>query len=74
MIHGVYVKSRPKGKWHLVSISLSPEMAAHDADIIIKQAEKEGNLQVKAAVQYFESSFHIPEVLSEIKEQKSMLN
>lgn len=74
MVHGVYVKSRPKGKWHLVSISFSPEMAAHDAGAIIQQAEKDGNLQLKATVQYFESSFHIPEVLSEVKEQKSMLN
>jgi len=74
MIHGVYVKSRPKGKWHLVSISLSPEIAAQDASQIRKQAEKEGNLQIQATVQYFESSFHIPEVLTEVKEQKSMLN
>lgn len=74
MIHGVYVKSRPKGKWHLVSISLSPEMAAQDAHQIREQAEKEGNPQLQAAVQYFNSSFYIPEVLSEMKEQKSMLN
>lgn len=74
MIHGVYVKSRAKGKWHLVSITLSPEAAAHDAGSILKQAEQDGNNQIKAVVQSFESSFYIPELLSEIKEQKSMLN
>jgi hypothetical protein len=49
-------------------------MAAQDAHQIREQAEKEGNPLLQTAVQYFDSSFHIPEVLSEMKEQKSMLN
>lgn len=74
MFHGIYVKSRPKGVWHLVSITLSPEMAVTDVNAILLQAKKEDNDKIQACIQIFESSFHIPEFLSEVKEQKILYN
>lgn len=73
MFHGVYIKSRPKGKWHLVSITVSPEMASNDLESILKQAKLEDN-EVRACIQIYESAFHIPEFLSEVKEQKLLYN
>lgn len=74
MIHGIYLKSRPKSKWHLVSVTASPESAAHDVEEAIKQAKAEGNDEAVAATQVFESSFYIPHYLDELKEQKPMYN
>jgi hypothetical protein len=74
MIHGIYLKSRPKGKWHLVSTTSSPEAAIHDIDELLKQAKLEGNENAEAASRVFETAFHIPELLNEIKPQKSMFN
>lgn len=74
MIHGIYIKNRPKGKWCLVSVTMSPEIASSNVDAILSQAKLEDNQDVQAKIQIFESSFHIPEFLSEIKEQKLMYN
>lgn len=75
MIHGIYLKSRPKGKWHLVSVTSSLEdAAAHDIDELLKQAKLEGYDNAEAASRCFETSFHIPELLNEIKPQKPMFN
>lgn len=73
MIHGVYVKSRPKGKWHLVSLTISQEAANFDLNAILKQAKQE-NTNIQAAIQSYDSSFHIPEILNEIKDQKLLYN
>jgi hypothetical protein len=74
MIHGVYVKSRPKGVWHLVSVAISAEAASYEQKEVLNQAIKDGNEKAEAAVQLFESAFFIPEYLYEIKEQKLMYN
>lgn len=74
MIHGIYMKSRPKAKWHLVSVAASPEAAQHDVNETLKQAIKDGNDQAEVVFQVFESSFWIPHYLDEIKEQKPMYN
>jgi hypothetical protein len=74
MIHGIYLKSRPKGKWHLVSVAASPEAASHDIDEVLKQAKLEGNENAEAASRCFDTSFHIPESLFEIKSPKPMYN
>jgi hypothetical protein len=74
MIHGIYLKNRPKSKWHLVSIADSPEAAAKDMNDVLNQAKSEGNEQAKVAEQVFDSAFWIPHYLKEIKEQKSMYN
>lgn len=74
MIHGIYLKNRPKSKWHLVSIAASPEAAAQDISEVLKQAKAEGNEQAEAAEQVFESAFWIPHYLNEIKDQKPMYN
>lgn len=74
MIHGIYLKSRPKNKWHLVSVALSAEAANLEIETFKKQALQEGNEEAKVAVQIFDSEFWIPEYVSEIKEQKPMFN
>ena len=74
MIHGIYLKSRPKAKWHLVSVTASPEAASVDLDQFLKQAKLEGNEKAEVASQVFDSGFWIPEFLDEIKRQKPLYN
>lgn len=74
MIHGIYLRSRPTHKWHLVSLATSPETANQEIDAFKKQAEQEGNEHAEVAVQIFESVFWIPEYVDDIKEQKPMFN
>jgi hypothetical protein len=74
MFHGVYVKSRPRGKWYLASLTISAESASEDMNTIIKQAKLEDNISLEVKIQSFESGFYIPEILSEVKEQKLLYN
>lgn len=74
MIYGIYLKSRLKSTWQLVSIALSQEAAMHDIDETLKQTIAEGNENAKVVSQVFESSFWIPHFLKEVKEQKPMYN
>lgn len=74
MIHGIYVKSKPKSKWHLVSVTMSPEAANYEVDERKKLAASEGNEEAQVAIQLFDSVFWIPEYMDEIKEQKALLN
>ncbi len=74
MIHGIYLKSRPKSKWQLVSIAISPEAANADIKDAVNQAKAEGNDEAQAVAQVFESSFWIPHYLNEVKEQKPLYN
>lgn len=74
MIHGIYLKSRPKGKWHLFSIAISAEAANYDSSEALKQAQLSGNDNAEVGIRIFDSNFYIPELLTEIKEQKPMFN
>ncbi len=74
MIHGIYVKSKPKGKWHLYSLVASAEIANQEVEEAKKQAIKDGNEQAEAAIQTFDSAFWIPEYMDEIKDQKPLFN
>lgn len=74
MIHGIYVRNRPKGTWHLVSTAASAEAATYDLDEVLKQAKADGNEQAEAVVQVFESAFWIPQYLHEVKAVKPMYN
>lgn len=74
MIHGIYLKSRPKNKWHLVSYAISAEAANLELEEVKKQAIEEGNERAEVAVQVFDSLFWIPEYMTEIKEQKPSFN
>lgn len=74
MIHGIYLKSRPKGKWHLYSLATTAEAANYDSNIALKEAKRQGNESAEVGIQVFDSSFYIPELLTEIKEQKPMFN
>lgn len=74
VIHGIYLKSRPKGKWHLVSVAVSSEAAEREIDHTLKQAMLQGNEQAECGAQTYDSAFNIPELLSELKSQKLLYN
>jgi hypothetical protein len=74
MIHGIYVKSKPNKKWHLVSTTLSPEAANYEVTERKKLAVQDGNEEAQVAIQIFDSAFWIPEYVDEIKERKALLN
>jgi hypothetical protein len=68
------MKTRPKGKWYYVSLSLSQEKAFQDMNAILDKAKIEDNDNIKACIQSFETGFYIPEFLAEVKEQKLLYN
>jgi len=74
MIHGIYLKTKPKGKWQLVSVTVSPETARAENEEVLKNALSRGNEFAEAAIQLYDSSIHVPEFLSSIKEQKLLFN
>jgi len=74
VIHGIYLKSRPKGKWHLISVAISAEAAQLEIDVTLRNALAQGNDLAEAGVQIYDSAFHIPELLSDLKNQKIMYN
>ena len=74
MIHGIYVKNKPKSKWHLVSLAISAEAANLEIEELKKQAQQEGNDRAEVAIQIFDSAFWIPEYMNEIKDQKPQFN
>ena len=74
MVHGIYIKNRPKSKWQLFSVAASAEIANNDLSKALKQAISEGYENAEVAVQLFDSVFYIPESLPSIKEQKILYN
>lgn len=74
MIHGIYLRNRPKGVWHLVTTTASPESAEHDMNLALKQAKADGNETAEAVIQTFESVFWVPVYLYSVKESKPMFN
>ncbi len=74
MIHGIYVRSRPKNKWQLFSVTVSAEVAMQEAQEAEQKEKLKGNDVFKVAIQSFDSGFHIPEYLSEINDQKPLFN
>ena len=74
MIHAIYIKSKPKNKWHLFSVAVSPEMANQELADAKKQALLDGHEAAEVAIQIFDSVFWIPEYVDVIKEQKPLFN
>lgn len=74
MVHGIYIRTRPKNKWHLVSITLTPEAAKSGSESALESSKAQGNIEAESIIQTFESSFYIPETLSSTKDQKLMYN
>lgn len=70
MIHGIYVRTKPTHKWYLFSTTKSAESAVKELAVAIQIAKIGGNDSGEAAIQVFESPLFIPELLSEIKDQK----
>ena len=71
MIHGIYFRSKPKHKWSLFSVTLSAEAAVKELEVAIKELKK-ATITGQAAIQVFDSSLYIPELLTEIKERKAI--
>lgn len=74
MIHGIYVRTKPKNKWHLFSIAISPEVATQDMEQAKQKVILEGYEKAEVGVQIFDSGFHIPEFLTALKDQKILFN
>ena len=74
MIHGIYTRSNPKAKWHLVSLAISAEAANFDVDQCRKQNELAGREGAEVAVKLFDSVFYIPEYLNEVNDTKILYN
>jgi hypothetical protein len=72
VIHGIYFRSKPKNKWSLFSITQSAETAVKELQVATQEAQKGGNELGEAVIQVFDSQIFIPEILSEIKEQKAL--
>lgn len=72
MIHGIYLRTKPKNRWHLFSITLSAEAATKEVEVARQEAQKGGNELGEAAIQTFDSVIFVPELLSEIKERKAL--
>jgi hypothetical protein len=70
MIHGIYVRTKPTHKWYLFSTTRSAEAATKELAVAKEIAKIGGNELGEAAIQVFETQLFIPELLSEIKEQK----
>ena len=74
MFHGIYLKSRPKSKWHLVAIAPSQEAAVSDMNSALQDAHALGLHEAEVAEQVFDSAFWIPHYLNDVKERKPMYN
>lgn len=74
MIHGIYMRSKPKNRWHLFSVAISSEAANNEVDVCKKQALANGHEEAQVAVQIFDSIFWIPEYVDNIKEHKPLYN
>lgn len=72
MIHGIYIRSKPTHKWHLFSVTKSAESANKELTVAMQFAQIGGNDKGEAAIQTFESQLFVPELLTEIKEQKAI--
>lgn len=73
-IHGIYLKSRPKGKWHLVSLAISAEAANMENKNVLQNAQNQGYNNAEVAIKIFDSNVYIPELLSDIESQKPLYN
>lgn len=73
MIHGVYIRNRPKGIWYLMTVSASAEIAKQDKENVLGEALRSGNEEAQARIQTFDSAWFIPESLKEIKEDSKLL-
>jgi len=74
MIHAIYMRAKPKNRWHLFSIATSPESANKEMDKCKEQAIFDGNPNAEVTVKLFDSKFWIPEYLSEIKKEVPLYN
>lgn len=73
MIHGIYMRTKPKFRWLLVSTTTSNEMAEKDLSDTLRIAKDKGYSEAEVCLQSYESSFFIPETLKDIKKESELL-
>lgn len=73
MIHGIYVKHKPKGRWQLCCITPSPEIATNELAKAKELASLEGYDDAEVGIQNFETYNNIPDFLKELKENQKLL-
>lgn len=74
MLHGVYLRTKPKKKWLLMTTVYSAEEARRELDKYVDKAKANGNNQAEGAIQSFDTSFAIPEIITDIKPSKVLYN
>lgn len=74
MVHGIYLKSRPKSSWRLVNVAISAEGALIYLNKALDQAHADGNDLAEGTIQSFTTAFNIPEILHTVKDQKLIYN
>jgi len=74
MIHCIYIKSSPKKNWHLVNVTVSAEAASKHMEEELNKAKSQGHENAEVGLQVQESSFHIPEIVKNIKKTAPMFN
>ncbi len=73
MVHGVYRRASKTALWYLVSASASAETALKDKRLCIEEAQKEGKTNVEAGIRTYETSWFMPESLTELEENDKLL-
>jgi len=74
MVHGIYFKTKPKNRWQLFSIAISPEAAVKEVNDCKLQISSQGNDKAEVAVQIFETIFYIPEYMNDLINQPILYN
>jgi hypothetical protein len=73
MIHGIYVRNKPKGRWQLFCLTSSPEIATNELVKAKELASLEGYDDAEVGVQNFETRNNIPDFLKELKINQKLL-
>ena len=72
--HGVYLRMKPTRHWLLMTTVYSAEEAQRELDKYVDKAKADGHDKAEGAIQSFDSPFHIPEFITNIKRSKVLYN
>lgn len=74
MVHGIYTRSKSKGKWLLCDIQNSPMSAEATVKKLQKHFEYIGDKKSEVAIQEYETGLNIPQMLVALEPYKTYLN
>ena len=74
MLHGVYIKRRPKSTWYLMSLATNLEKALKEVDKLLEKAKQEGNDKALVGIEVFDNAFYVPEIIKELSSQSQIYN